>query len=381
MSTDPVPSRVSCPWRAMSVALAALIVACTSDASEQPSAPGRVPSPTAREATAGAVVDVPTEFRALGWFSMGSPLLGPDANANLVVGRLDGTVTARLAADYPDGLPGAGSGEIAGPESGIVLYTGAEGDEYVLRAIDVADGATSELLRTDATIHAATLDPRTSTVFYFVSDFGDGTGSAIWSMPVDGSEDPRLIFNPPAVARFDAILAAPLTFRATMAVSVEGDRLAVQECVRRCRILLLDIESGAVDDVPIVTGLYGLEGLAGDLAVGANGILDVDTGVLVQEMTEARLVFDADGDPVVAFDDRAGVAILDMATGDQLRVSIPPRVGTSRWRPVGAELPDGWVLALQALGVAPRATNQWVALRLSDGAIVPLPMLMPVPAA
>ncbi|MDQ3880761.1 MAG: hypothetical protein M3295_06795 [Chloroflexota bacterium] len=334
------------------------------------------------ETALGATLDVPAEFGTLGWFSMGSPLLGPDANGDLVIGRLDGTVTARFPFDYPDGLPGAGSGEIAGPDSGIVLHAGPQRAEYVLGATDVADGATTELVRTGTTIHAAAFDPRTTTVFYFTSDFGDGTGSAIWSLPVDGSADPRLIVQPPAVASVDAYLAAPLTFRATLAVSVEGDRVGVQECVLQCRVLVIGIRCGAVDDFALPTGLYAMAGLAGDFAVGANGILDVTRGAFVGEtLSNARLVRDADGRPVVAFQDRSGVAVLDIHTGELRRVPSPPRVGVIASRSVGAELPDGWVLAVQSVGIAPRATSQWVALRLSDGAVVPLPMLTPEFAA
>jgi hypothetical protein len=250
--------------------------------------------------------------------------------------------------------------------------------EYVVRAFDVNTASVVELVRTTATVHSVAIDPAAATVFYFASEDGAGTGSGVWSVPSDGSAAPTLLLAPPAVGLSDAVLAAQLTFRATMAVSVEGDRVAIQECVRRCRLVILNVRDATSETIDLRISIEAVEGLAGDRLVGTAGVVDLATGTLVGEVVAGTLVADADGRPLLLYEDLAGIAASDVETGQSRHVRAPARVSLYPSRAVGAELPQGWVLAVRALVAPGQASSEWVALSLTDGVTVPLPMLMPI---
>ena len=311
---------------------------------------------------------------------MGSPQLAQPTD-DLIVGRLDGTITARLRSGYPGGLPGAESTVISGPRSGIVLHANREDGGSVLRAINVMDGSTADLLRTPATIHAAVLGPDGLTVYYVLSN-PDGTHGGIWSAAVDASRAPALLHVPGRVADLDATLVARLTFRATLAVADDGERLAVQECVLECHVLILDLPRGTVDEIAEVPDLQGLQALTDGLLVGSTGVFNLETLALVPiEIMDARPAYSEDGRSLIVMQQGHDIVVVDVESGEARNVLSAGALSLANWRPVGADLPAGWVLAVQSLRPAPMAQNRWVALRLRDGAFVPLPMLAPVPTA
>ena len=202
-----------------------------------PGSPSAQPSATASEphlgdsawfamSSDGGCPDVVVPSEPL-WACSGSTK-GRDGYMELLVGTLDGRVTARASRTLSasahlwtglGSLPGA-----AGPFGARVLYHLFDGSRSELHVVDASDGRDDLLVTTPNVVYNAVLDPASGTVFYGQLDAVSRHDLGVWRLRAGGAPE---LFLPAASG---IAYTGSQQWHRSLALTPDGSRLVVVDC-------------------------------------------------------------------------------------------------------------------------------------------------------
>jgi hypothetical protein len=290
------------------------------------------------------------------------------------------------------GLHGRGSRYVAlppesfaaGPFGRLVLAGADDGNVSTVRVIDASAGCASLIARESSVIRRAVIDPAGASVYEFRVDRATRADLGVWRRPLSGGDAERILDPLPADERFGP------TFSTELGWSLEGDRLAVQQCgYTNCRTRLLDPQSNWVSSIarPELGELVGVADGRVIAYAACHGLpcpilsVEASTGqtALVAEAAGLAQLVPTERGPRVIHEDGPDrdrhLRSTDIAGGSA--VTIPAPAGELRLVPssarasAGTQLPAGWVV-LATDGRRAGGSGRPVLLRLADGLTVPL---------
>lgn len=277
---------------------------------------------------------------------------------------------------------------VAGPFGGTILVGADDGSTSTIRAISGSAECTSLVAAVADVVRTATIDPRAGNVYEFRVERATRADLGVWRRPLAGGPATRVLEPLPADGRFGP------TFSTTLSWSEEGEDLVIQSCaMTSCRTRFLEVASGRVRTVGAADQGELIGAVAGRLIAYAAcrglpcPILSIDavTGdsrKLVEAAGLARLVPTDDGAAVIheiVAGEAVALAAVDPTTGDRRPVggAVPGLrlVPDARRSLGGIRLPRGW--ALLTPDGRPAAGERSILIRVSDGATVALPEVVP----
>lgn len=354
--------------RTASAFLAATFFAAVSSGCSQPSPSlrGSEPAQTSTSVDPSPSPPVGPDLAALSWFELDRVLdQQNNETRTLLIGRLDGTLTGRVALGTRDMAEAGGQLEAfawmapqaAGIFDGHVLIWERPQGTAAIEAVRAADGnIASVVARVDGRVHTATADVQLRHVFFITAD-ATGQPTGLWA---DSLEDP----SGPTKLPYDFAdepLGSGFAYR--IAASPDGSVLAVQAGLEDTT--LIDVSTGAArkivtsgqviglaDDDLVAYGRVspteGREVVAVDLATGRERNLST-------AVNAAQLVAGSDGPLLVTLSidstDTRRYQIEAMGINSGVRrvaySQEPPELGpllAPDAAVIGAEAPADWVL-------------------------------------
>lgn len=354
-----------------------------------------------------ATVPAQLELGSIGFWTLEQPMAAVDLSLNpLRMGTLDGRVTR--AVDLHN--PGIGplylplQPQPIGPVGGRVLYVADDGNQAILHAVSVGDGADTELLTTTWFIAAMALDPSGTTAYAVTLDRTTGAFVAVDSVATAGGRTRRLI-SPGDLAPDAITPCSPvpgLGYYPRLAVSTDGQRVVLASFrPSGCGLVAAPTSSGALQQWPAFAIDEQIVGIAGDLLIGWGScleavcdgfVIDLRTGDrqplggAADIFTPRQLIVGPHGPLVLGGsgggDYAAGewsVEALDLTDRTRQEVfsgSFQPgytTAGLAEWHQ--AELPAGWFLIYRNSDGAPNPYPDYSAGTLGGTAEVPLPIM------
>jgi hypothetical protein len=257
----------------------------------------------------------------------------------LIAGHLDGT--HRIAVDLGRSPRWDGRPILSASQRGIILVAVERESVWGLQLVDVDRGEVRQLVEVQVELWDAAVNPEATEVYWLVG--GNGTWSGVWRMSLASGQIDRVLEPEPVARAGGNALAAAVRPLGQLAVSDDG-RLAVLECYHECRLRLVDLATGAYQDVaapahvgqellgfvPEGVALWGGCVLLPSVVVSDRRCPDTDGSVVALESQEAmgfgaRLpagwmveVKPVPHAPIMSFDSM--VLARSTATGDRIRL-------------------------------------------------------------
>ena len=269
----------------------------------------------------------------------------------------------------------------SGPSRGRILVGNDDGRRSTIRILDVANRCASVVHEGPDLIRRAVFDPSGDGIVEFRLDRSSRADLGVWSRPMDGTKQRRLLEPLAPNARIGRVFATELSW------SADGQRLVVTSCGETfCLARILDRSGGRVmtiDDHRVGEAI----GLVGDELVAYGGCPWLPCEIVAMNLKSGRVrdiapvaglatLSATDAGAVVAFEDfelRGSLRVVDL-DGTALR-KLPLETGlrlvpASDRALAGFELPAG-VIALAKGSRPSRSIVPATFVNIADGRRVP----------